>query len=207
VGHYGEAVRVIGGTARGRRLRAPRTDTVRPTADRVREAIFDIVGALGDLEEASVCDLFAGSGALGIEALSRGASRAVFVESGRLALEALQANLELTGFARHAGVQVVRRDALAFLAGGPGPFDLLLADPPYAFDDWDRLLGLARAGIVVAEHRRPLELPPNLVGHRSYRYGSTLVTVARARRGLLETESVGEGSPVPASPDEPEGGR
>jgi len=93
------------------------------------------------------------------------------------------------------------------LAGGPGPFDLLLADPPYAFDDWDRLLGLARAGIVVAEHRRPLELPPNLVGHRSYRYGSTLVTVARARRGLLETESEGEGSPVPASPDEPEGGR
>lgn len=176
-------MRVIGGTARGRRLRAPRTAAVRPTADRVREAIFDVLGALDAVEGAAVCDLFAGSGALGIEALSRGAASVVFVESDRLALETLRGNLETTGFATEPGVRVVRGDALAYLAARPAPVDLLFADPPYAFDEWDRLLGLVRAGLVVAEHRRPLELPEQLVVHRTYHYGTTIVTVARAREG------------------------
>ena len=174
---------MIGGTARGRRLRAPRTDAVRPTADRVREAIFDVLGALDAVEGAAVCDLFAGSGALGIEALSRGAASAVFVESDRAALETLRANLESTGFAGTPGVRVVRGDALAYLAANPEPADLFLADPPYAFDDWGRLLGRVRTGLVVAEHRHPLELPDHVVVHRTYRYGTTIVTVARARAG------------------------
>lgn len=172
-------------------MRAPRTTAVRPTADRVREAIFDVLGALDAVEGAAVCDLFAGSGALGIEALSRGAASVVFVESDRVALETLRANLESTGFAGAAGVRVVRGDALAFLAGNPASADLLLADPPYAFEEWGRLLGLVRSGLVVAEHRRPLELPDHLVAHRTYRYGTTIVTVARARAGTSASPASG----------------
>lgn len=177
-------VRVIGGMARGRPLRAPRTAAVRPTADRVREAIFDVLGSLGAVEGAVGCDLFAGSGALGIEALSRGAASMVFVETDPVALAALRANLEGTGFADRQGVRVVRQDARGFLAREPGPYDLVLADPPYAFSAWPALLEAVRAEVVVAEHRDPIELPRQLELHRSYRYGGTIVTVARARREL-----------------------
>jgi 16S rRNA (guanine966-N2)-methyltransferase len=149
----------------------------------VREAIFDVLGSLGAIEGARVCDLFAGSGALGIEALSRGASAVVFVESDRVALKTLQANIASAGFGDHRGVRLVRQDAFAFLASEPEGFEVLLADPPYAFEEWQRLLGFVERGLVVAEHRRPLELPPHLVEHRSYRYGTTLVTVARAQGG------------------------
>ena len=194
---------MIGGTARGRRLRAPRSAAVRPTADRVREAIFDVLGALDAVEGAAVCDLFAGSGALGIEALSRGAASAVFVEADRLALETLRANLESTGFAGAPGAKLMRGDALAYLAGNPAPADLVLADPPYAFEDWGRLLGLVRVGLVVAEHRHPLELPDHLVVHRTYRYGTTIVTVARARAGTSASPtSAGRRHDVPGG--EPE---
>ncbi|MDA8282027.1 MAG: RsmD family RNA methyltransferase [Actinomycetota bacterium] len=175
-------MRVIGGTARGRPLRAPRTAAVRPTSDRVREAIFDVLGSLGAVEGAAVCDLFAGSGALGIEALSRGAASVTFVESAPAAVAALQANLTSTGFAGRAEVRVVRRDARTFLATIPTAYDLVLADPPYAFTAWAELLAPVRAGVVVAEHRDPILLPDHLVEHRVYRYGSTIVTVARVRR-------------------------
>jgi len=122
-------VRVIAGRARGRKLKPPADRSVRPTSDRVREAIFDLLGPGPPAER--VLDLFAGTGALGIEALSRGASRAVFVDADRASVSLVRANLDACDLAGQA--EVIRRDVLRFLrAGGPQPaFDLVLIDPPY----------------------------------------------------------------------------
>lgn len=123
-------MRVIAGTAKGRRLVAPPGEQVRPTADRVKEALFSILHV--DVIGSSVLDLFAGSGALGIEALSRGAAHVTFVERARKALDALTTNLDEVGFGDRA--DVVRTSVASALAGPvPGaPFDLVLLDPPYA---------------------------------------------------------------------------
>ena len=110
-------MRVVAGTYGGRRLRAPRGSRTRPTADRVREALFSM---LGDLAGARVLDLYAGSGALGIEALSRGAESAVFVDRDPAAVAAITRNLDDLGV---AGAEVVRRDAVAFLAGRDSGYD------------------------------------------------------------------------------------
>ncbi len=190
---YGEPVRVIGGTARGRRLRAPRLAGLRPTSDRVKEAIFDVLMHLGAVEDATVVDLFAGSGALGIEALSRGARSVTFVDADRAAVDAVTANLEATGLAGDRRATVVRAEALGFAADPGHAFDLALVDPPYAFDRWTELLGRLRAGTVVLESARPIELGERFELHRQYRYGTTLVTVANAPESLPEVE--GEGSP------------
>jgi 16S rRNA (guanine966-N2)-methyltransferase len=118
-------MRVVAGAYKGRRLVSPSGSRTRPTADRVREALFSI---LGDVEAASVLDLFAGSGALGIEALSRGADKAVFVDRDRQACVAIRRNLDAIG----AQAQVVQGDALAFLGQRRGErYDLVFADPPY----------------------------------------------------------------------------
>jgi 16S rRNA (guanine966-N2)-methyltransferase len=122
---------VIAGEAGGRRLTVPRSSPLRPTADRVKESLFSALGErrLGD---AVVLDLYAGTGALGIEALSRGARRAVFVERDHAAVAAVTANLETTGFRERA--RVVRRDVEAFVGAAPppeAPFTLVLLDPPY----------------------------------------------------------------------------
>jgi 16S rRNA (guanine966-N2)-methyltransferase len=120
---------VVAGAYRGRRLQAPAGRSTRPTSDRVREALFSILGPA--VEDARVLDLFAGSGALGIEALSRGAAEAVFVDSDVRAVAAVRANLEAVG----AEAPVHRRDALAWLAStasGGRTFDLVFADPPYS---------------------------------------------------------------------------
>jgi len=122
-------MRVIAGRLGGRRLSAPKGASTRPTSDRVREALFSV---LGDVTGTNVLDLYAGTGALGIEALSRGARRAVFVESARPALAVLKKNLEdlgLTGETRAIGQPVAR--AIDVIAQ-EGPFDLILLDPPYA---------------------------------------------------------------------------
>lgn len=171
---------MIGGTARGRQLRAPRTGAVRPTADRVREAIFDVLSHLDAVAGATVLDGFAGSGALGIEALSRGARAVTFVEADRSVATAIAENLARTGFADAPGVRVVRGDLFGVLSGGNTRFDLALLDPPYAFAEWERLLALVRADVVVLESDREVALPAHLELHRLYRYGTTLVTVARA---------------------------
>jgi 16S rRNA (guanine(966)-N(2))-methyltransferase RsmD len=123
-------MRVISGSARGRRLKTPRGRLVRPTADRVKEAIFNLIG--GDWKGLSVLDLFAGSGALGIEALSRGAQEAVFVEANRRCLSILWENIRLCGFSDRA--RVMRVDALRFLATrrGAWAFPVIFADPPYS---------------------------------------------------------------------------
>jgi len=125
-------LRVIAGAVRGRRLVAPPGDEIRPTKGIVREAMFSALDARGAIAEAVVLDLYAGTGALGLEALSRGAARAVLVESDRRALDAIGTNVGHTGFADRA--RVVRSDVAAFLDAPPppeAPFDLVFADPPY----------------------------------------------------------------------------
>jgi 16S rRNA (guanine966-N2)-methyltransferase len=180
-------VRVVAGTLRGRRVAVPRGATVRPTADRVKESVFSALEARTGIAGASVLDLFAGSGALAIEALSRGARAAVLVERDRDAVAAIEQNLrdlDLRGRAR-----VVRSDVGAFVRGTPppeAPFGLVFADPPYptsravlagvlaqvASESW-----CARGATVVVEHASgtPLDVP-GLENAWAREFGDTLVT-------------------------------
>lgn len=177
----------MAGSARGRRLQAPPGSGTRPTLDRVREALFNALGSLGAVEGAVVLDLFAGSGALGIEALSRGAARAVFVERARTARAVLAENLRTTGLAERA--EVVAADAFAqldrWVSDGGGGFGLVLLDPPYDTTDeaWVRLLSgvaeMARGGVVVIESGRPVHLGAGWDVLREKRYGDTLVAIAQ----------------------------
>ncbi len=170
-------MRVVAGTARGRRIVVPEGDRTRPTADRVREAVFNALYSLGAVEDAGVLDLYAGSGAMGIEALSRGAAGAVFVENDRAALAALRENLRTLGFEDRS--TVVPGDAAAFVAGGVEA-DLIVLDPPYDFDGWPELLAPLHDAIVVIESDRAIELPAGWQTHRVRRYGGTVVTLAFA---------------------------
>ena len=174
-------MRIVAGSFKGRRLQAPRGVNTRPTADRVREALFSI---LGQLDGERVLDLFAGSGALGIEALSRGASEAVFVDSDTRAVAAIRRNLDEIGI----DASVHRRDALAYLRGaGGGPFDLVFLDPPYS--SASQLAGplsellpavLSKQPRIVSESdkRNPLELSLPLIDARVY--GDTRIAIHRA---------------------------
>jgi 16S rRNA (guanine966-N2)-methyltransferase len=163
-------VRVIAGEFKGRRLHAPRGKRTRPTADRVREALFSMLGDLGGLR---VLDLFAGSGALGIEALSRGADEVAFVDRDRQACATVRRNLEAVG----VRAAVVEGDALTFMRQRQRPWDVVFVDPPY--DSASRFAGplaellpavLAKNAVVVTESdkRRPLELPLPLERERTY---------------------------------------
>ncbi|HET8672108.1 MAG TPA: 16S rRNA (guanine(966)-N(2))-methyltransferase RsmD [Thermoleophilaceae bacterium] len=174
-------MRIVAGEFRGRTIRAPAGRSTRPTADRVREALFSI---LGPLDGERVLDLFAGSGALGIEALSRGAASAVFVDSDPRAVEAVRRNLESLGSA----ATVHRRDALAYLRSArERPFDLVFLDPPYS--SASELAGrlsellpdvLSEGARIVSESdkRTPLELTLPLVDERVY--GDTRIAIHRA---------------------------
>ena len=187
------ALRVIAGEAGGRRLVAPKGD-VRPTADRVKESLFAALGA-DRLEGAVVLDLYAGSGALGIEALSRGAASAVFVDKDHRADEAIRTNLATTGFAERAHVsQAAVGSFLGRTTTGTATgaaFDLVFLDPPYdlaAAEITRALEALARPGVlaeaatVVIETRRDLlpALPPDWTVGWTRTYGDTLLTVATA---------------------------
>jgi 16S rRNA (guanine966-N2)-methyltransferase len=169
-------MRVVAGELGGRRLLAPAGSTTRPTSDRVREATFNSLESSGDVEDADVLDLFAGSGALGIEALSRGARHATFVERDRAALEALRANLASLGLGPDRATVVVG-DALASSSGRR--YDLALLDPPYDYDGWDDLLGRLTAGVAVCESPRPVDPPPPWRVARVKSYGGTVVTICR----------------------------
>jgi 16S rRNA (guanine966-N2)-methyltransferase len=170
-------VRVVAGSFKGRRLAVPKGTRTRPTADRVREALFAM---LGDVEGARVLDLYAGSGALGIEALSRGAESALFVERDPRAVAAIERNLAAVG----VEAPVARQDVLRFLARAEGPFDLVFCDPPY--DSASRLAGplaerlpalTPEGGRIVTESdkRNPLELPFPLLTERTY--GDTRIAI------------------------------
>jgi 16S rRNA (guanine966-N2)-methyltransferase len=175
-------MRVVAGRCGGRRLIAPPGTATRPTSDRVREALFSV---LGPLDGAHVLDLFAGSGALGIEALSRGAARATFVDSGPAAIGAVEGNLAALGLADAAEVR--RQDARAFLRGARGgrhEYDLVFLDPPYRLAvelgrELSPLLAevVNTGGRVVAEsdRRAPLDLELTLTDER--RYGDTLIRI------------------------------
>lgn len=155
---------------------------MRPTTDRVREAVFNSLNSLDVLDGAAVLDLFAGTGALGIEALSRGAERAVFIERNAKARAVIEANLASTGLADHG--TVVAGAAEDHLDRVDQSFDLVLADPPYDYEGWEDLLvriarRLSPDGLVVIESRRPVALPPGWVAERVKSYGGTLVTFVR----------------------------
>ncbi|MGH3779231.1 MAG: 16S rRNA (guanine(966)-N(2))-methyltransferase RsmD [Pseudonocardiaceae bacterium] len=177
-------VRIVAGVAGGRRLAVPPHGT-RPTSDRVREAVFSALAARRDLDGARVLDLYAGSGALGLEALSRGAAHVQFVESNRGAAAVLSRNVEALGL---PGARVTTADVHTVLRGDPGQtYDLVLADPPYALDEaalggvLDALVGggwLAPAALLVVE--RPVKAPaptwPDGVFALTHRrYGDTAV--------------------------------
>jgi 16S rRNA (guanine966-N2)-methyltransferase len=167
----------VAGSAAGRRLATPETQDVRPTSDRVKEAMFNALGSLGALEQASVLDLFAGTGGLGIEALSRGADHATFVESDPGTAALVRANLAATGLADRS--EVIVSDALRYLDSTNRTFDLALLDPPYEFDAWEDLLGRLAATLAVVESDRP---PAPAVGWavlREKRYGGTVVAIIR----------------------------
>lgn len=173
-------MRVVAGTARGRTLVAPPGSRTRPTTDRVREAIFNALGSRGGLEGAQVADLFAGSGALGVEALSRGAAHATFVDRDRQARRAIARNLAACGFEDRATVVPVPVER--WLAGlPPGQrYDLAFCDPPYAYDGWDELLGALPAALAVLESDRPVTPAPGWELVREGRYGGTWVGFAAA---------------------------
>lgn len=165
-------MRVIAGELGGRKLVSPDGTATRPTTDRVREAIFNALGSAGMIEGALVADLFAGTGAVGIEALSRGASHCTFVERDRTALRALEENLATLDLGARS--RVLRSDA------GPAAttldVDIAFVDPPYDFDGWSELLSTIRAPYVVAESGRPIDAVDGWEVARTKRYGRTWVS-------------------------------
>ncbi len=155
---------------------SPTGMATRPTTDKVREATFNALGSLGVIRDAKVADLFAGSGAVGIEAISRGAESCVFIERDRSALNALRDNLYALDCEDRS--RVVAGDVMALVASLD--VDLVYADPPYGFEAWERLLSVVRAPFIVTEsgHELHQELgtPMGFEIVRSQRYGRTWVT-------------------------------
>jgi 16S rRNA (guanine966-N2)-methyltransferase len=169
-------VRIVAGEFGGRRIVVPRDGRVRPTADRVREAWMSILAP--ELEHARVLDLFAGSGALGLEALSRGAANATFVELAPASLEALRANIDALGVGDRADVR--RGDALRFVQGlDPGAYDVAFADPPYTGDAADRLLAVFRSTPFARSLSIEHPADRRVAGDETRRYGDTAVTFCR----------------------------
>lgn len=169
-------MRIIAGEWRGRRLKAPPGRDVRPTTDRVREAWMSALGP--SIPGARVLDLFSGSGALGLECLSRGAAHVVFVERARGGLKAIEENVGLLGCRDR--VQVVQADALRYLRGlAPGAFDLALADPPYGQGLAAQLVEAFAVTPFARElwvEHRVTDAVPELPGIRQRRYGDTVLT-------------------------------
>ncbi len=175
--------RIVAGTARGRTLRVPPGGGTRPTSDRAREGLFSSLQSLVDVDGARVLDLYAGSGALGLEALSRGAAAAVAVDSDPRAVAVLRDNAAALGLP----LQVVPLDAARFLAGPPAPYDVVLLDPPYALDVAPVLAALppwlADGAVVVLERaaRDPAPTwPDGLRELRARRYGEAVLRYAAA---------------------------
>lgn len=179
-------MRIVAGTARGRVLKGPKSREIRPTADRVRESLFNILGQWTD--GLSVLDLFAGTGALALEALSRGAVRALLVDKGREALALCQENVRALGFAACAEIWAMPVDrAIERLGREQRRFELIFADPPYALEATQSLLQhistvglLAPEGRLVLEHGKS-EVAPESVGalcrYDQRRFGETQISL------------------------------
>ncbi len=182
-------MRVIAGRLKGRRLEAPEGAQVRPTADRVKEALFSILGP--QLGGARVLDLYAGTGSLGIEALSRGAAAVTFVEHHLPALHALRRNLRSCGVLDRSEVQACRVETFLERPGDwRGPYQILLADPPYQLlgevEAWAGRIPdglLSSDGVAALEHAQKMS-PPLQIGSlglvRTYTYGDTALSIYRA---------------------------
>lgn len=176
-------MRVITGSARGRKLKTLPTLDVRPTTDQVKEAVFSTIQF--EVEGAMFLDLFAGSGQMGIEALSRGARFCVFVDSSRQAQDVVRDNLASTGFAKQA--RVAAMDSLGFLATAAEQFDIAFLDPPYNQGLLPKVLPLLApkmtpGGVILCEHQKGEELPETAGEfkiYRTYRYGKVMVTAYR----------------------------
>lgn len=179
-------MRVITGIARGKRLVTPDTYDVRPTSDKVKEALFSALQF--DIEGRRVLDLFAGSGQLGIEALSRGAKSCVFVDNSRASINLVKKNLEITGLFDFA--KVIQSDFSSFAAMSRDTFDLVFLDPPYAAgfltDAIKAVLPLmSDYGMIVCEYPPEVDIPEEIGGfkvYRTYRYGK--ISAAIYRKGL-----------------------
>lgn len=174
-------MRVITGIARGRRLNAPEGLDVRPTTDKVKEAVFSAVQF--ELEGAYVLDLFAGSGQMGIEALSRGAKRAIFVDSSPRALKCINENLRTTKLDKFS--EVISRDSYDYIKLTARTFDIIILDPPYGHNHIDNILPFAAkklnpGGYIICEYEsdaiEPVA-PEGLSLKKTYRYGKINVTI------------------------------
>lgn len=173
-------MRVITGTARGRRLKTPENYDIRPTTDNVKESVFNIIQF--DIEGRRVLDLFAGTGQLGIECLSRGAAEAVFIDENTAAVKIVKENLKTCGFT----AAVLQQDALSYLRHC-GKFDLVFVDPPYDSGLYESVLEtinsvdiLSDGGIILCESRREKVLPDMRAPYRKkkeYNYGRVKLTV------------------------------
>lgn len=184
-------MRIVAGIARGRRLRAPKGRLVRPTADRVKEAVFSILESRQGCAGRTILDLFAGAGSLGIEALSRGASAAVFVEPSRAATEAIHDNLQTAGLTGEV-LEMPADRAIKRLAAAGRRFDGVFIDPPYGEGWIARTLGALAAadlvvdgGWIVVEHGRgePAAEIRGLVQQLTRRYGDTQIALYQAGAG------------------------
>ncbi len=179
-------MRIVAGQFRGRTLaslgKGDAGAHLRPTTDRVRESLFNVLANLGVLEGARVLDLFAGTGALGLEALSRGADHVCFVDNGRKALSLIGRNVALTG--SEAQTRIIRQDATRLGVGGGARFDLIFLDPPYGMGLGQQALEAARSGgwiapgaLIVWEESAPMPVLPGLTLADRRRYGDTHVTM------------------------------
>jgi 16S rRNA (guanine966-N2)-methyltransferase len=191
--------RIVAGTARGRRLAVPPGSGTRPTSDRAREGLFSsLLAMVGPLDGLRVADLYAGSGAVGLEAASRGAAHVLLVESDRRAAAVAQSNVDVVG-PPSAAVRTARVEALVAAAPPGGAFDVVFLDPPYATteEEVDAVLSalvehgwLATGAVVVAERptrRTTLTWPDGLVGDRERSYGEGTLWYGRAVRGNVST--------------------
>lgn len=187
-------MRIIAGTAGGRKLVSPEGLDVRPTTDRVREAVFNTLYSRDVIEDARVLDVFAGTGAYGLEALSRGAAHVTCVDIDRRSIGLINDNLDLLGFTDQA--TVLTGDAVEVVGRFDTPFDIAFADPPYDWseDQWRALLAVVPAALLVAESDRELdELVAadetlGWVTDRSRRYGSTVVTLLQPMEGSARAQ-------------------
>ncbi|HUF08158.1 MAG TPA: 16S rRNA (guanine(966)-N(2))-methyltransferase RsmD [Rhodothermales bacterium] len=176
-------MRIIAGRLKGRRLRSPRGVNTRPTADRVRESVFNLIQARTSIEKARVLDAFCGTGAFGFEAISRGAANAVFVDSSPAALKIAALNAESLGVSDQC--LFLRRDVMRHLKRPQTPkFDLIFADPPYGFDRLDLIPALAldalsEDGLLILEHDKTHRFDVGSRAIESRSYGRTIVTIFR----------------------------
>lgn len=176
-------MRIIAGRFKGHRLQSPRGRDVRPTADRVRESIFNLLATRTFIDDAVVLDAFCGTGAFGLEAISRGAGSAVFVDTSRDALTIAAQNAAALGVEDRC--LFLLRDAIRYLRNSKSTFDLIFADPPYTFEHVEAIPPLAAkvlnpTGLFVLEHdkRQRFDDEPSKIESRSY--GRTIVTIFRA---------------------------